>query len=800
MLTVLVLHVSLVAALAFTVGIACRLGRFRPAVCHALWLVVLIKLSLPPVMVWPFSLQEMLPSTSRAFIATEQAQAPPQTKPAAPLAEPSPVPPVQAAPSTPWRHVPLVFAIVWFIGGLFTLALHASRIRGFRYLLKQAQPAPDWLQQCSDELAGAFGVRPPSVLVVSGLASAVVWNPWCSKLLVSCALLNSIRRDEWSGIISHELAHLKRRDLWVGWLELAATCVWWWNPLLILVRRRLHLYGELACDAWVLWALPEGGRQYAEVLFRIVSSETQRQTPVPAFGMAAGTAAAFKARLSLLLQGGAACRIPRRAIAAIVVLLLVAVPSLTPTTEAARRVPTPIVYGSPGAPETTRDADAVLEMRVYIVRDGIQGLDSESGLPKAGNIGGLALRGLCTMISPSQITAGGLPIAMEGATLLWDGKDEPKSRDVAHVASPVLAMRADSDVSVSAAVPRQALHWLKTEKPLQIGLTCQPHGEKMRLWISLAPANASDTSTAWINLVVRAPANEWGGLVAGMGTDGKERPDLLVFWKQQPCDPSEPVQELPGPAHGEFIVRRVEKKPPSYDPELAFTAEMALIEAPAADVERIVSQLPGAAGVVTSPADVRVFRLTPKHQWRQMLEKVPDARLISAPRVTFHADAAGKRLVRHSRSKADPGMTSFEDLSPSLAEFLYAHQPNTSIVDIVQQDFPANDGKSVQKITTGTFFALATDREVKEGNLGIRLYLNSKELIRHHRGHLFWRRELAPDIVETVTTIETPYNLSEGLCFITTSLENQKLRLAFFTMTHVDSPDRQVRGASQSPS
>src|SRR5438105_14241741 len=43
----------LAGVLATFVVVACRIGRFRPAVRHALWLVVLLKLVTPPVLTWP---------------------------------------------------------------------------------------------------------------------------------------------------------------------------------------------------------------------------------------------------------------------------------------------------------------------------------------------------------------------------------------------------------------------------------------------------------------------------------------------------------------------------------------------------------------------------------------------------------------------------------------------------------------------------------------------------------------------------------------------------------------------------
>ncbi len=742
MLTVLVLHVSLVAVLALVVVVACRLGRFRPAVCHALWLVVLIKLLLPPVMPWPSSLQEMLPSAPEAFIATEQAQDPLQATPAVTHDAPTSVPPVQAPTSTSWRYVPLLLAVVWFTGSFFTLALHVSRIRRFRSLLEQAQPAPDWLQQCSNALAGAFGVRRPTVMVVSGLASALVWNPWRSKILVSCDLLNSIRRDEWNGILAHELAHLKRLDLWVGWLELAAACLWWWNPVLILVRRRLHLYAELACDAWVLWALPESGNQYAEVLFRIVSSETRRQTPVPAFGMAAGTAAAFKARLSMLLQGGVACRMPKKAMAAIIALLLVAAPSLTPTAKAAQCMP--VTYGLSGPLETTLDAKAVLEMRLYIVKDGIKDLDNILNLPKAADIRGLYLRGLASKISPSQMTAGGLAVTMEDATLLWNGNAEPKSSKVAHVASPMFAVRGNNDVIVSAAIPAQVLKWLKAKEPLQLSFTCRPERDNIRLWLNLFPVNAPADSTVWTNVIVQAPPNQWNALVADIHGKGKERATLLMFWKRRPCDPSQPVQVLPGPTHGEFRIEHGEQESQAQDPKLTFCAEIKLTEAATADIESIVAGLPPATGATTSPADLRIFKIADKDALKRILDNAHGVELISAPRVTFHADPMCKFVLRSQGweqvlSGEKPFVEGLKSFSGSLADFWNEEHPKAVIMDSLDEQFLPSDSKLTQHIVSGLASAIAIGNEVHDNTLDVNFYYNVKELIRHYRGHLFWK-------------------------------------------------------------
>ena len=58
-------------------------------------------------------------------------------------------------------------------------------------------------------------------------------------------------------ILAHELAHLRRRDHWVRAVELIVSTVYWWNPLVWVIRRQIHQAEDLCCDAWVRWAFPE---------------------------------------------------------------------------------------------------------------------------------------------------------------------------------------------------------------------------------------------------------------------------------------------------------------------------------------------------------------------------------------------------------------------------------------------------------------------------------------------------------------------------------------------------------------
>jgi hypothetical protein len=127
-------------------------------------------------------------------------------------------------------------------------------------------------------------------------------------------------------VLVHELAHLRRRDHWVGWLMLFGACVWWWHPLFRFVRWQLGREAELACDAWVVGLLPEARRAYAEALIEVCEQSSVRAAPVPALG-AAGRRRDLERRLIMIMRERVPFRLSLRLIQGVCVLALLAVPA-----------------------------------------------------------------------------------------------------------------------------------------------------------------------------------------------------------------------------------------------------------------------------------------------------------------------------------------------------------------------------------------------------------------------------------------------------------------------------------------
>ena len=83
------------------------------------------------------------------------------------------------------------------------------------------------------------------------------------RVVIPATLPKQIGSERLRWILAHELAHVKRRDHLVRWLEWLACVAFWWNPIVWWTRRNLRLDEEVACDAMVLDRLNAEPRAYA---------------------------------------------------------------------------------------------------------------------------------------------------------------------------------------------------------------------------------------------------------------------------------------------------------------------------------------------------------------------------------------------------------------------------------------------------------------------------------------------------------------------------------------------------------
>ncbi len=361
----LVQTTSVAAVLALIVAAFCRIFRPGPAVRHALWLLVLLKLVTPPLITRDVRWSDWhLPSKPPSSLVAVSIEPPPPlpeqsyietqsvidaantpvggilTRSASTL-RPLPTPPPRlpttitpaAEESRPGWTLSTIASVVFYvwIGSVAIAAcMVVVRIRRFHRLLAWQLPAPGWLRRQVADIARLLSVWPPTAHVLPGLRTPFVWCFGRPKLLLPAGLMDHLGADSRRTVIAHELAHVRRRDHWVRWLELAAFLIWWWNPLFWLVRRRIRENAELACDTWVVRTLPECRRAYAEALIEVSRLMSHPAGLVPALGMGGNARQEFEGRLTMIMRDAGSCRLSAGAMAAFGFLAVLLLPSWLP--------------------------------------------------------------------------------------------------------------------------------------------------------------------------------------------------------------------------------------------------------------------------------------------------------------------------------------------------------------------------------------------------------------------------------------------------------------------------------------
>jgi len=330
--------------LALAVMLVTRIVR-RPAVAHLLWTVVLLRLLMPPLLELP-----LLPTADplRGAAVVEGVFALPVGGAAAAVEGR-----VAGAP------VKSLGLLAWALGAALVAAVAAVRTtRLSRLVAASSSPSPALERRMSD-LAERMGLaRPPRTRVVDAPVSPMLWAPFRAPTLVlPKALLDRLEGREHDTLIAHELAHLRRRDHLVRYLELVATVAFWWHPLVWWASRQLRAAEEQCCDALVATSLPGHVRAYADCLvktLRYVSLTGLRPQPV-ASGL--GEMKHLKGRITMIMSR----RVPQSVSASVrglVLLLSLAALVMSPTLACRSDEPAAVEYS--GDPITLNLSDAEL--------------------------------------------------------------------------------------------------------------------------------------------------------------------------------------------------------------------------------------------------------------------------------------------------------------------------------------------------------------------------------------------------------------------------------------------------------
>lgn len=121
---------------------------------------------------------------------------------------------------------------------------------------------------------GHFRIRPRIVV------SEYIRTPYSIGLLHHRILVpgEAYSETELYYILFHEMTHFRKGDLWIKALANIMCRVFWWNPLVFLIRREMEAALEIRCDTGATAGMETEGRQnYLKTILKVLKTE---ETPM----------------------------------------------------------------------------------------------------------------------------------------------------------------------------------------------------------------------------------------------------------------------------------------------------------------------------------------------------------------------------------------------------------------------------------------------------------------------------------------------------------------------------------------
>ena len=256
----------------------------RPAIAHALWLMVLFAMLVPAVV--PLRVLPEEAAVEEEVVAMAQSEVSPLVSDNSAVGGH-----IMGAERSFGRNGKPLVALAWLLGSAGFLGWTLVRtVRFQRTLTRAARPAPQ-LQRLAVEIGGALGMpRVPRVYTTGARLRPLVW--WAGgkvRILIPSVFLAELDETELRAVLAHELAHVRRRDHLVRIVEWLACSAFWWNPVVWWARRELRSAEESCCDVLAVSAMKSTNGRYARSLLHVV--EIMSAGPVertPALASAAG--------------------------------------------------------------------------------------------------------------------------------------------------------------------------------------------------------------------------------------------------------------------------------------------------------------------------------------------------------------------------------------------------------------------------------------------------------------------------------------------------------------------------------
>jgi len=265
-------------------------NRISPQWMFWLWMLVILRFITPWSIPSPVSLLNLFepakasvaPLLERQALTVYRSPAETATTPTLldmPLATPSPSSSTQNAAPESTLSLAMILAGVWAVGaGCVAIFILVQSLYFWVVIRREKQVIRQDVLEILEECKEQLGICTLLCIVQTRrIHTPALMGFIRPRLVFPEGLLDTLSTSQLRHILLHELSHLKRLDIMIGWAMAAVQVLHWFNPLVWVAARQMHRDRELACDADVLSAMDQRHvRDYGMTLLHLMETMSNR--------------------------------------------------------------------------------------------------------------------------------------------------------------------------------------------------------------------------------------------------------------------------------------------------------------------------------------------------------------------------------------------------------------------------------------------------------------------------------------------------------------------------------------------
>jgi beta-lactamase regulating signal transducer with metallopeptidase domain len=169
-----------------------------------------------------------------------------------------------------WHSFAMIVWLIVLVALSLWVVVRFRKLRKFHAGKFSSTDLPQWFAPLLTQTAEKLSLKKiPKIALSRNISSPAVFGVFRPVLVLPAESVRSLSQKRTEHILLHELAHIKRGDLLVNTFYLLLQIVYWFNPLLWLIRRRLQHIRELCCDATVAEILRKKTIDYRETILEV---------------------------------------------------------------------------------------------------------------------------------------------------------------------------------------------------------------------------------------------------------------------------------------------------------------------------------------------------------------------------------------------------------------------------------------------------------------------------------------------------------------------------------------------------